>query len=242
MSSTTTPRYEVVLLDLDRTVIDSLPGVAISVRHGLEAIGFTGVTDEVIMKFMGPPLKDVLVDHYGRPESDIDSFFTAYKEKYFDDAEYDFELYPGLAQLIADLNAAGVTLILATAKPDPRRDSCRMTEGELVEHNDRESVDLADALTRCVDQNRPLPDLFKGAGSYPFGAPVLGIDRLLDISGGDRLQVLPGRPIVCLTEEIGERHRVGREPFGIASHARTLLDDAGNGCPIEWQEPLLPCD
>jgi phosphoglycolate phosphatase len=114
----TTLRYEVVLLDLDGTIIDSLPGIAVSVRHGLEAIGFTGVTDEVIMKFMGPPLKDVLVDHYGRPESDIDSFFTAYKEKYFDNAEYDFELYPGLAQLIADLNAAGVTLILATAKPD----------------------------------------------------------------------------------------------------------------------------
>ena len=118
MTTVPTPRYEVVLLDLDGTVIDSLPGVAVSVRYGLEAIGFSDVTDEVIMKFMGPPLKDVLVDHYGRPESDIDSFFTAYKEKYFNEAEYDFELYPGLGQLIADLNAAGVTLILATAKPD----------------------------------------------------------------------------------------------------------------------------
>ena len=75
--TSTIPRYEVVLLDLDGTVIDSLPGVAVSVRYGLEAIGFTDVTDEVIMKFMGPPLKDVLVDHYGRPESDVDSFFTA---------------------------------------------------------------------------------------------------------------------------------------------------------------------
>ena len=114
----TTPRYEVVLLDLDGTMIDSLPGIAVSVRHGLQAIGFTEVTDEVIMKFMGPPLKDVLVDHYGRPESDIGSFFTAYKEMYFDNAEYDFELYPGLAKLIEDLHAAGVMLILATAKPD----------------------------------------------------------------------------------------------------------------------------
>ena len=114
----TTPRYEVVLLDLDGTVIDSLPGVATSVRFGLEAIGFEDITDDVIMKFMGPPLKDVLVDHFGRPETDIDDFFTAYKEKYFDNAEYDFELYPGLAKLIEDLNAAGVTLILATAKPD----------------------------------------------------------------------------------------------------------------------------
>ncbi|MFM8154661.1 MAG: HAD hydrolase-like protein [Actinomycetes bacterium] len=114
----TSPRYEVVLLDLDGTVIDSLPGIAVSVRHGLEAIGFEEITDEVIMKFMGPPLKDVLVDHFGRPESDIDGFFAAYKEMYFDDAEYDFELYPGLGRLIEDLNAAGVMLILATAKPD----------------------------------------------------------------------------------------------------------------------------
>jgi phosphoglycolate phosphatase len=114
----TSPRYEVVLLDLDGTVIDSLPGIAVSVRHGLEAIGFEEITDEVIMKFMGPPLKDVLVDHFGRPESDVDEFFVAYKERYFDDAEYDFELYPGLGRLIEDLNAAGVTLILATAKPD----------------------------------------------------------------------------------------------------------------------------
>lgn len=112
------PRYQVVLLDLDGTVIDSLPGIAVSVRHGLEAIGFEEITDEVIMKFMGPPLKDVLVDHFGRPESDVDEFFVAYKERYFDDAEYDFDLYPGLGRLIEDLNAAGVTLILATAKPD----------------------------------------------------------------------------------------------------------------------------
>jgi len=110
-------RYDVVLLDLDGTLIDSQPGILRSLRHGFDAIGMEQPTDEQMSVFLGPPLHVALVDTFGRDPADIEVFFAAYCQRYFHDAEYDFQVYPGVAELIATLEASGVRLVLATAKP-----------------------------------------------------------------------------------------------------------------------------
>lgn len=108
---------DVILFDLDGTVIHSEAGIHISLRAALAALGIEP-TDEELAGFMGPPLAQVLERLYGITDpAAIQLFSEGFQGSYFHAAEYEFEVYPGLPALLEELGAAGVTLALATAKP-----------------------------------------------------------------------------------------------------------------------------
>jgi phosphoglycolate phosphatase len=110
--------YDVVLLDLDGTIIDSEPGVQAALRHALVTGFGISPTQAELEEFMGPPLDDVLPRLYGMTDrADIQRFFELYCEVYFHGTEYEFDTYPGMLELIRDLAATGTVLVLATAKP-----------------------------------------------------------------------------------------------------------------------------
>jgi phosphoglycolate phosphatase len=110
--------YDVVLLDLDGTIIDSEPGIETALRYALvEGFGISP-TSEQLAEFMGPPLSEILPRVFGMTDpADHSRFFELYCEKYFHDTEYEFDVYPGMAELVRDLAAAGLLVVLATAKP-----------------------------------------------------------------------------------------------------------------------------
>ena len=110
--------YNLVLLDLDGTVIDSEPGVQAAVRHALvTGFGITPTQAE-LEEFMGPPLAEVLPKIFGLTDpADEQRFFELFCSVYFHGMEYDFDLYPGMLDLVNDLFDAGVAIALATSKP-----------------------------------------------------------------------------------------------------------------------------
>jgi len=112
------PPYDVVLLDLDGTIIDSEPGVQSALRHALVTGFGISPTQAELEEFMGPPLSEVLPRVYGLTDpADEQRFFELYCEVYFHGTETEFDVYPGMPDLIRDLHASGITVVLATAKP-----------------------------------------------------------------------------------------------------------------------------
>ena len=156
------PRYDVVLLDLDGTIIDSEPGVQAALRHALMT-GFDIVpTQAQLEEFMGPPLSEVLPRVFGLHDpSDEQRFFELYCEVYFHGTEYEFDVYPGMTSLIADLRAAGSRVCLATAKPD--ESAARILENaDLLQHFEfvggshidgsrQDKVEVLEHTLRCID-------------------------------------------------------------------------------------------
>lgn len=107
-----------VLLDLDGTISDSLPGIAQSLRHALVTCGFDPLTDEEVRPLIGPPFEHTL-PALGISGSDIERVVVAYREHYDTVGLFENVVYPGIAEMLGELADAGHALVLATAKPQP---------------------------------------------------------------------------------------------------------------------------
>lgn len=110
-------RPTVILLDLDGTITDSIPGILRCLRLALPAVGMATISDEELQTWLGPPLRHTLLERYGRTEEELDAFVAEYRAHYFGGGEYEFEVFPGMASLVEDISATDIRLVLATAKP-----------------------------------------------------------------------------------------------------------------------------
>ncbi|MCX6423184.1 MAG: HAD hydrolase-like protein [Actinobacteria bacterium] len=55
----------VVLFDLDGTITDSAPGIIACIRYALADLGLEGPDDNAMRSFLGPPLVDTFINHFG---------------------------------------------------------------------------------------------------------------------------------------------------------------------------------
>ncbi|WP_369373834.1 HAD hydrolase-like protein [Promicromonospora sp. Populi] len=106
-----------VLLDLDGTLTDSAPGIIASLRAGFTNTGFEVPSDEVLRTFVGPPLGASMTG-VGLSDADAATVITAYRQDFEVHGMFDNSVFPGIPAALADLREAGVTLLVATAKPE----------------------------------------------------------------------------------------------------------------------------
>ena len=115
-----------VLLDLDGTLSDSSLGIGRSLQHAFSTCGYQPPTDEQVRSVIGPPF-EVSFPTLGVPVDDIERVVDAYRERYEDIGLFENEVYPGIAEMLDELAAAGFVVSLATAKP-------QTTAVRIVEH------------------------------------------------------------------------------------------------------------
>ena len=108
---------EIIFCDLDGTIVDSHPGIYRCLRIALPEIGLGYLTDDQIRAILGPPLHYSLKEVHGKSDDDVDRFIVKYRSVYFGGGEYEFEVFPGMDQLLRDIADSDRTLVLATAKP-----------------------------------------------------------------------------------------------------------------------------
>ena len=106
-----------VLLDLDGTLTDSAPGIIASLRVGFRDAGFAVPTDDVLRTFVGPPLGTSLAGT-GLSAADSATTIAAYRRDFEVHGMFDNSVFPGIPEALAALREAGVTLLVATAKPE----------------------------------------------------------------------------------------------------------------------------
>lgn len=179
-------RPDLVLFDLDGTLSDSARGITASMRHAFVTHGLDVPEQRVLDSFVGPPFK-VALEGIGIPAEQVPGIVATYREDYNAGRLFDNDLYPGMADLLAELYAAGVDVAVATSKPQP-------TARRIVAHFGLErylvggfdGVFGAD-ITRPHDTkadviDRALAALGRGAGPDV----VMAGDRLHDVEGAAR--------------------------------------------------------
>lgn len=106
-----------VLLDLDGTLTDSAPGIVASLRTGFANAGFAVPADEVLRTFVGPPLGASMAS-IGLSDADAALAIAAYRRDFEVHGMFDNSVIPGFAEVLGELREAGLTLLVATAKPE----------------------------------------------------------------------------------------------------------------------------
>jgi phosphoglycolate phosphatase len=106
-----------VLFDLDGTLSDSAPGILASLRHAFVRNGIAELTPEQERALLGPPFYESLPPLIGAER--LRTVIADYREYYGARGMFDTVRYDGVLELVQGLRERGITLAVATSKPEP---------------------------------------------------------------------------------------------------------------------------
>ncbi len=109
-------KYTTILFDLDGTLTDPKEGITRSFQYALEALGIHEPDLENLTKYIGPPLRNSFMDYFSGDQ--IDKAVEKYRERFVVTGIYENRVYDGILQLLKALKNSGITLALATSKPE----------------------------------------------------------------------------------------------------------------------------
>jgi len=111
-------KKDIIFFDLDGTIVDSAPGIKASVKYALSYFGIDENDEEMLNKFIGPPLYDAFFKYYDFDDEKANKAVEKYRENYSgNNAIEKFLVYDGVEEMLKTLKDAGFIICLATAKP-----------------------------------------------------------------------------------------------------------------------------
>ena len=109
--------FKEILFDLDGTITFSHPGICAGVKLALGKMGVIENDMDNLKRFVGPPLWDSFERFYGFSHEDAVKCVDIYREYYRRQGIFEFDIVPGIDELIKELYNSGKRVFLATSKP-----------------------------------------------------------------------------------------------------------------------------
>jgi len=110
--------WDVILFDLDGTVTDPKEGITKCAAFALSHFGIQVEDPDTLTFFIGPPLLDTFMEYYDMTEAQALEAIEFYRQRFADVGWVENVPYPHIADHLAQLKAAGKTLMIATSKPE----------------------------------------------------------------------------------------------------------------------------
>lgn len=185
---------QAAIIDLDGTLVDTLGDFSAALDAMLGTLGWPPVPRQVVAGFIGKGsehLVQATLAHVGAPAQHYPQGFAAYQEAYGVVNGRAATVYPGVAQGLRDLRAAGLKLACLTNKPTGyARDLLRM-KGLLDAFA---FVFGGDAFERKKPDPLPLLKTCEALGTAPAATLVIG-----DSSNDARAARAAGCPVVLVS-------------------------------------------
>ena len=106
-----------VLFDLDGTISDSEPGILRSLQWACEQEGFPVPTEAQVRSVIGPPF-EIGLPSIGIPDDALERVIATYRDRYERIGAYENTMYDGIIDVFDALAELGMSLSIATAKPE----------------------------------------------------------------------------------------------------------------------------
>jgi phosphoglycolate phosphatase len=110
--------HDMLLFDLDGTISDPLEGVGRSINHALTHFGYEPIALTEAAKYIGPPLDATFREITGN-DRETKALVAKYRDHYGRIGYAENVLYPGITEVLQQLQAADIPMAICTSK---RRD------------------------------------------------------------------------------------------------------------------------
>lgn len=110
------PQFSHIIFDLDGTLTDNTCGIRNSLLYSLEHMQIHGYSENILERFIGPPLQWGFSQLFGLNERDTKLAVEYFRDYYSENGWHENEPYPGIYQLLEDLHFAGIKMYIATSK------------------------------------------------------------------------------------------------------------------------------
>lgn len=110
--------YDTALFDLDGTLTDSAEGILNCARFALKEMGRDIPSDEILKRFLGPPLVVSFHEYCGMSEQEAKEATRLFRVRYTDTGLFENRPYKGVREMLERLKAGGIRLATATSKPE----------------------------------------------------------------------------------------------------------------------------
>ena len=107
--------YHYIFFDLDGTLTDSKEGILNCLRYALEKLGEPVPPENILIKFIGPPLQDSFMRYCGFDTEKAIRGIELFRERYAPIGKFENAAAPGMAELCARLKEKGYVLALASS-------------------------------------------------------------------------------------------------------------------------------
>lgn len=207
--------YKAVIFDLDGTLLDTLDDLAHSMNHVLERFGFPTHPVEEYQYLVGEGAsilaKRVVPDDHRNGETEA-KILTAYLEEYAVHWNVYSRPYPGIVDLLTELNRLGIPIAVLSNKPDRFTRQCVAVLLEGIEFNE-------------VVGDRP------GKKRKPDPEGALELARILDVLPSQCLYV--GDTATDMQTAVAS----GMKPVGVSWGFRSPDELVANGAEILLDHP-----
>lgn len=165
-----------LLLDVDGTLIDSLPGIRDGFLHALDAVGWEHPSEEFTARIPGPPMEETL-GSLGMNDATRDRALAAYLEFTRAGGWQRAEAFPGMRELLASWKEEGFQVVTATSKGEGFARAILEREG-MLDH-----IDFLGAAQEDGPRRRKADVIAHVLDNVDIGRGLMIGDRRHDIEG-----------------------------------------------------------
>jgi len=202
-----------VLLDLDGTLVDTVPLILAAARHAFRGYD-AGPTDGEWIAGIGTPLRAQLAS-FARSPADVDALVERYRAYWLEHHDRMTRPFEGVLETVATLAAAGRPLAVVTAKLEAGAHRTLRHTGLLPFV---EVVVGADSCARAKPDPEPVRVALARLGAATKGAVLVG-DSPHDIAAGRAAGV---RTLAALWGACGREALAAARPDGYLVDIRAL--------------------
>jgi phosphoglycolate phosphatase len=175
------PQFTHIIFDLDGTLTDNTLGISNSLKYALNKMQIDGFSEDLLEKFIGPPLQWGFQNLFGLNERNTELAVGYFREYYSENGWVENEPYDGIIEMMAELDSLGKKMYVATAKFEK-------FALKIIEHFEMDKyiiqVKGADYSGRKADKSGIILSVLESQQLTPSEEIVMIGDTSFDIEGG----------------------------------------------------------
>lgn len=171
-------KYDLILFDLDGTLLDTSPGIFNSVRYAEEKMGFDKIPDARLRDFVGPPPKQMYQSVYNVDEPTALQAAKYHREYGRKKAIYEAKVYPGIVELLKKLKEDGYKTGVATLKSQTIAEHVLQIHGLteyfdcIVGMDENETLTKKDTVLISIEKTKSKKAVLIGDSIYDYDGAV----------------------------------------------------------------------